>query len=120
LEVFMITVPAESQRIDFSREPDTADAMPRSVGALGICATCNYVDICTGRASWQGPVFHCEEFDDRVEMTQGEITMGDRAGQDTAAIRSAARIGLCVNCGHLQDCGFRAQEGGVWHCEEYE
>jgi hypothetical protein len=116
----MIAVPAESRRIDFSREPDTASAGPRSVRILGICATCNSVDICTGRVAWQGPVFHCEEFDDRVEVTQCEATTEDRAGQDMDAIRSAARIGLCVNCEHLRDCGFPAQEGGVWHCEEYD
>jgi hypothetical protein len=116
----MIAVPAESRRIDYSREPDIARAVPRSLSALGICATCNCVDTCTGRASWQGPVFHCEEFDDRVEMMQGEVTPEAAVGQAVDASRSTARLGLCVNCEHRQDCGFPAQEGGVWHCEEYD
>jgi hypothetical protein len=121
LEVFMIAVLTESRKIDVAREPDTVGAMPRTASALGICVTCNYVGICTGRASWVGPVFHCEEFDDRAPVTQGEPPTPDLTEEAvSAATHATARFGLCVNCEHQEICGFRGQESGVWHCEEYE
>jgi len=110
----------ESRSIGVSRRPDTLVAMPHPVDTLGICATCGYVDICTSRATWQGPVFHCEEFDDQVQL-QGTRAPRQRVG--TTQLASAVpveRVGLCINCAHENTCGLRRAEGGVWHCEEYE
>jgi hypothetical protein len=119
----MTAVLTESRRIDVSGTPDTAQPMPRTANTLGICATCSYVDACTSRVTWMGPVFHCEEFDDRVEVPQYEPAPQDRIEETHAAISarpSAGRPGLCVNCAHEKACGLQRQEGGVWHCEEYE
>jgi hypothetical protein len=120
LEVYIMAVAMELRKIDLSGMPGTVSAPPRTTSALGICVTCNYVDTCTGRASWLGPVFHCEEFDDRVEMVQAEVPMGAGAEATAARIESTVQLGLCENCEHRTGCGFRRQEGGVWHCEEYE
>ena len=31
---------------------------------LGICSTCNHLDLCASRKNWIAPKIHCEEFDD--------------------------------------------------------
>jgi len=89
---------------------------------LGICSTCNSIEICTGRATWVGPVHHCEEFDDSSQRPQQPRLKAVPAEPvDEAASTSAgARSGLCINCDHRDCCTFPVVEGGVWHCEEYE
>jgi hypothetical protein len=91
--------------------------------ALGLCSTCNHVETCTGRETWVGPVYHCEEFDDHVEIPrQGQLraVAAEPAGAGTTAPGARDRQGLCINCDHRNECSFPIPEGGVWHCEEYE
>jgi hypothetical protein len=118
VEVLMTAVLTMREPSAASVEPDLPQALPRTPSALGICATCNYVGTCTGRATWAGPVFHCEEFDDRREMSQAPaMPAPSEEGRAPAAV---ARFGLCLNCRHQETCGFRGGQDGVWHCEEYE
>ena len=91
--------------------------------ALGLCSTCNFMDTCTGRETWVGPVLHCEEFDDHVEepqQSQLRAVAAAPAEVEQSTRGATVRQGLCVNCEHRDDCGFPMPEGGVWHCEEYE
>ena len=93
------------------------------VHELGLCYTCNTVKTCTGRKTWIGPVFHCEEFSDvNGGLTQPVAKLAPAAVRDPAPAAEAAnpRMGLCVNCAHRDGCGFPIVEGGTWHCEEYE
>jgi len=119
----MNATPKHLPRIDPPSGPETQQAMARTASALGICCTCNSVDTCTSRATWAGPVFHCEEYDDRVEIPRREPPRRDRSEESHSAPSAgpaAGRSGLCMNCRHNETCGFPRQEGGVWHCEEYE
>jgi hypothetical protein len=34
--------------------------------------------------------------------------------------KSGHSEGLCTNCENRLQCTMRSQEGGVWHCEEYQ
>ena len=89
--------------------------------AMGLCATCNSVATCTGRRTWCGPVLHCEEFDDRVEVAEVRpVAEASSAAPVPVSAEEIQRLGLCVNCVHRDGCGLSTQEGGVWHCEEYE
>jgi hypothetical protein len=95
----------------------------RGVGDLGICSTCNQMDICTSRATWIGPVHHCEEFDDSGHGSKQQKMKAATHRPAAEVARSAtgsARRGLCVNCLHRDDCALPVAEGGIWHCEEYE
>ena len=106
--------------VETKRNPTNQTApTPRE---LGICFTCNTVDTCTGRATWSGPVHHCEEFDDsdhgsrqpKLKAVPQQFAMGDGSAV------AIARRGLCVNCSSRVSCAFPVVDGGVWHCEEYE
>ena len=93
------------------------------IHALGLCATCNSIDTCTSRRTWCGPVLHCEEFDDRIEVKRQVAAATPPSASEPASRISAEegrRLGLCVNCAHRDGCGLSTSEGGVWHCEEYE
>jgi hypothetical protein len=91
--------------------------------AMGICSTCNQVDTCTGRETWVGPVYHCEEFDDHVEtahQSQLRAVASESVDAASTAPGASSRQGLCINCDQRDECSFPIPEGGVWHCEEYE
>ena len=93
---------------------------------LGICATCNYVESCTQRKTWKGPVMFCEEFDDRVALVQkkpadtAKDTDNTNPGTQEVTGCASKHRGLCLNCLHRDACTLPRAEGGVWHCEEYE
>ena len=119
----MNATPKRLPGIEPSRGSETQPAMAHTASTLGICCTCNYVDTCTGRATWVGPVFHCEEYDDRVVIPCSAPPRRDQSEESRAALstgRAATRLGLCVNCRRSETCAFPRQEGGVWHCGEYE
>lgn len=103
------------------RQPEAIPARPRSMAELGICATCNDVATCTGRATWSGPVFHCEEFDDRATVAAPAVELAAPAATPVGGLDIGARWqGLCVNCARREECALPGRrEGGVWHCEEY-
>lgn len=93
---------------------------PGDARALGLCSTCNSVDICTSRRNWSGPVHYCEEFDDHVE-TQARSERPVAMARDAPEPEITSGLsGLCVNCNHRVTCAFPKAEGGVWHCNEYE
>ena len=122
-EVPVNATPKHMPGPDPSSGPEPRQATARTASALGICFTCNFVDACTGRGTWMGPVVHCEEYDDHVELPCSEPLRRDRSEESRAALpagRAAARPGLCENCRHSETCAFPRQEGGVWHCGEYE
>jgi hypothetical protein len=119
----MNATPKHLSAMDPSGGRETRQAMARTASALGICCTCNSVDTCTSRATWAGPVVHCEEYDDHVEMPRREPPRRDRNEESRSTLSAApavTRSGLCMNCRHNETCGFPRPEGGVWHCGEYE
>ena len=65
-----------------------------------ICLDCKFVGSCKDMRSRAQPITQCDNF----------VSYKD----------SAEVMGLCFNCAHRDTCTFPRQEGGVWHCEEYE
>jgi len=106
--------------VETKREPGSQAS--RDPSELGLCCTCIHIDLCTGRATWVGPVHHCEEFDDTgQESKKPKLQAVPQPTEEAAASPQASkRRGLCVNCAHRDSCTFPIVEGGVWHCEEYE
>jgi NADH:ubiquinone oxidoreductase subunit E len=98
-----------------------------SLSELGICSTCNHVDICTSQENWIGPKIHCEEFDDSDPQYQ----KSDRDAQSfNIAPATSPKIhdrkgpykGLCVNCDAREYCTLQTSDRVdrvVWHCEEW-
>ena len=92
---------------------------------LGICSTCNDIEICVNKRTWKGPVLFCEEFNDYVSSkivkeNSEEISNIKETSLSEKTSTGVERRGLCVNCLLRDTCGFPIVEGGVWHCEEYE
>jgi NADH:ubiquinone oxidoreductase subunit E len=94
-----------------------------AVGKLGICNTCDHMELCTSRNNWIGPVFHCEEFEARRATASGRAAEAQwSAGQSVhfAAPREEDLYkGLCINCEYRENCGYRTSDQAVWYCEEY-
>jgi NADH:ubiquinone oxidoreductase subunit E len=91
---------------------------------LGRCATCKYMELCTSRANWMGPVLHCEEYDRREKAADSEVEIcAPKAAKpiDFAAQPEAETYkGICSNCDVRESCGYRISGHVVWHCEEYQ
>ncbi len=66
------------------------------------------------------PILDCEEYDglEASTTTTEQETVRDREQPKQVAARKYK--GLCVNCDHREICIHAMQEGGVWHCEEYQ
>jgi len=86
--------------------------------AMGICSTCNSMELCTSRRTWIGPVHHCEEFDDCVDSPSRPARLAIVTTNEPET--DGGLFGICVNCAHRETCTFPKVEGGIWHCEEYE
>ncbi len=89
---------------------------------LGICSTCNYVDICFHRQRHNDPVWYCNEFDNYGKTNEDFKARStslhsryEKPQEDTLIFK-----GLCSNCEKRQFCNFPKPESGVWHCNEYE
>lgn len=87
----------------------------------GLCSTCNNASFCSFRKDPNRPVLFCEEFDSSSPTIRLVPTIAKRPAADPdSRTGSNGRMGLCMNCDRSNECTFRAPEGGVWHCEEYE
>jgi NADH:ubiquinone oxidoreductase subunit E len=92
---------------------------------LGICDTCNHKQLCTSRKNWIGPVYDCEEFDDRDAVTPAVAADSQPfTATQSAGFEAQEEVeiyeGLCINCDSRENCGFRtASNRVVWYCEEY-
>ncbi len=98
---------------------------------LGICSTCNHVDICTSQKNWIGPKIHCEEFDDSSPKKKKSHwrSQSDKTAPDAGiAPTTSSNIldekevykGLCVNCDAREYCTLQTSDQVVWHCEEWK
>ncbi len=91
---------------------------------LGICVTCDHMELCTSRKNWIGPIFHCEEFEARgaaaPDRAVGAQSFAKKDSMDLAAEEAEVYKGLCINCDNRENCGYRtASDRVVWYCEEY-
>ncbi len=82
------------------------------------------MEFCTSRKTWAGPIFHCEEFDNRGTLSSDQaIEIQELATDESAdfAAREKAQFheGICINCSAREHCGYRTSKGVVWYCEEY-
>ena len=96
----------------------------RTARQLGICITCDHMELCISRKNWKGPVFYCEEFSDRGETApelavEAHVAAPDRSADFEARKETGLLKGLCVNCNAREHCGYRTSNQVVWYCEEY-
>ena len=104
---------------------------------LGICSTCNHLDLCASQKNWIAPKIHCEEFDDSPPHQE---TSGGRSSEpflmaatppqklyDTARATPSKThdeqgpyTGLCINCDSREYCALQTSDRVVWHCEEWK
>ncbi|HEB83500.1 MAG TPA: hypothetical protein ENI92_00720 [Bacteroidetes bacterium] len=88
----------------------------------GLCMTCNHAGTCSYLARADGPIWHCEEFDDSGPAgneSANPVPPALEADPQPAGTNEGP-LGICSNCAHLADCTFPKPPGGVWYCEEYE
>jgi hypothetical protein len=90
----------------------------------GLCMTCNQAGSCSYLARTEGPIWHCEEFDDSgpVEAGGADVVVPDarvQAARPVPPDREEEPSGLCCNCDNRSTCRLPGAEGGVWFCEEY-
>ena len=93
-------------------------------GTGGLCLTCNNAPACYYHAR-RGPALFCELFDDYTPPVKRHaaapaVALEPADVPSREAPASGALAGLCINCEHRRTCTHPKQEGGVWHCEDYE
>jgi hypothetical protein len=95
--------------------------MDEELRKRSICLTCNYTSECVHFKKATAPILFCEEYDAYTPPPEGEKTPTE-GHRTKPPLRNNPREykGLCVNCDHRRTCIHAAQEGGVWHCEEYQ
>lgn len=88
----------------------------------GLCLTCVHAQKCALPAAAGRSVVYCEEFATRAEAEHPVPATRPRSTLPGGGERPVeGRLGgLCMNCLKVASCTFPVQEGGVWHCEEYE
>ena len=84
-----------------------------------LCSTCNHKSICGTRSTPQRPILFCEEFDAFLPLSTsaGGKTVSPKPPDKQDATRYK---GLCANCENRETCVMHKDEGGIWHCEEYQ
>jgi NADH:ubiquinone oxidoreductase subunit E len=91
---------------------------------LGRCANCTRVVLCTSRKNWIGPIFDCEDFDDRRMAAPDLAVKSQSSAMDKlidllAPGEAEIYKGICINCDYRESCGYRSSDQAVWYCEEY-
>lgn len=101
---------------------DLATDGAETIARTGLCMTCNLAGSCAFLANAAGPIWHCEEFDDRdpgevrpLRLVRDDVPTSTAADDGAAA----AQLGLCANCDDRNGCALRVPGQPVWHCEEY-
>lgn len=97
-----------------------AMTMPESLESRGICGVCALRDECDLENGSETPLMDCEKFAPDPSLVREVVTLAlVNQVEEVPHARPNRQLGLCVNCVHSEDCTFRGNEGGVWHCEEY-
>lgn len=87
----------------------------------GLCINCENNSTCVFSIRNQESVFECEEYAVTDAIHVDSPLDGENTGKSMARISEKdARMGLCCNCDARQSCRKSENEGGVWHCEEYQ
>ena len=90
----------------------------------GLCSNCAYAPACTYPRSNDRPVLQCEEYECSpsgvVPASPAKGSSKARSGRKPGGQVTVHLAGLCANCANQDGCTFPKQEGGVWHCEEYQ
>ena len=100
--------------------------MLKEIEYKGLCLNCDNTLTCTFPRYPEKPVLYCEEYvcsptrmvknvvKERYQPTNSQvkpITKEEKLGKNK---------GLCVNCDLRETCIYTKNEGGVWHCENYQ
>jgi hypothetical protein len=84
----------------------------------GLCSTCAHKATCTTRMSFNGQIFHCEEFDNLTDHLPKPSANG--VGEQRVSFEYAPLKGLCMNCDKARTCSLPKSPEGVWYCNEYK
>lgn len=90
--------------------------MPETSKYSGLCETCEHDATCMLRRSSLLKIIQCEEFS--IQQSPAKSN-GSRVQEDISDNAESASFGICVNCLHVNCCGFPDARQGVSHCEEY-
>ncbi|MBU1022733.1 hypothetical protein KKB99_00505 [bacterium] len=83
-----------------------------------LCTTCNNPPKCDSTRAGRRPVYFCEQFDIYVPpKSTPKLKQAKAKSQDEPA---GKYFGICGNCDYRETCANSTNEGGVWHCEEYQ
>lgn len=97
--------------------------MPKNIEHNSICSTCINAQNCTSLKRSDEPILFCEDF--CIDIPP--VTEDDK--RESLPINNSCNImdtnsktffGLCINCDNRKKCVFSNNEGGVWHCQEYQ
>lgn len=123
-------VKAKSVKTTARGEPDVAtktERQPKQGSTyLGVCYTCNAAPNCVQRErSGDRPIWFCENFDNEVSpgTSYEETAVYPRPIESPTSpgvVEVTEFKGLCINCDNREVCRHAKQEGGIWHCEEYQ
>jgi hypothetical protein len=93
--------------------------VPKGTEYQGICFSCTNLIVCIFIKGSSQPVMFCEEFaNDGIAMVTS--TREKQEAFTEYKVSTEGHKGLCVTCENCDNCSFTKQEGGVWHCEEYQ
>lgn len=92
---------------------------------LGICYTCEDMEVCTSRKTWIGPVIDCEDFEERKTTARIQDvetkSVSEHKSIDPSSLEDEEIYkGICSNCVHRETCGYLTPGHRVWYCEEYD
>jgi len=94
--------------------------------SLSLCCSCRNASDCMLRKEGSPPSFYCEQFEieplPATERLRKETTSSVPVeGFEADCADTARNSGLCSDCRNKKNCCLNSRdEGGVWHCEEYE
>ncbi len=93
----------------------------RQVEYKGLCANCNNAEHCTYAHNAKKPVQFCEMYDSYApEPLRADLSAVLTPDPSEMRPELPMSKGLCVNCANRDLCIHAKQEGGIWHCEEYQ
>ena len=83
----------------------------------GICVNCLHDLECAHRQNPDKPILFCEQYDVLARHV-AKLEVKTKKPESQEYVNNFQ--GLCKNCDSRANCRFPAQEGGIWHCEEYQ
>lgn len=110
---------------DFSKsfeEELKVELHSRSNQRSGLCADCVRSESCILSQNIESTIWNCEDYqNEEISPVSAPGRTEESEGMGVQASTSAeSNQGLCPFCIHRDICSLKHEEGGIWHCEDYE